>query len=75
MAEPGRVTYRVLVSDGNYSHVEIGVELPIDSGESLEAAMERARAQVRKRVKADYRKMGSLRGWEEDGELPAKVEA
>ena len=66
MTEPGRVSYRILVSDGNYSHVEIGVELPVGTDETLEQAMERARAEVRKRVRADYRKMGSLRGWEVD---------
>ena len=66
MTEPGRVTYKVLVSDGNYSHVEIGVDLPIGAEETLDQAMERARAEVRRRVRADYRKMGSLRGWEEE---------
>lgn len=74
MSEPDRVTYKVLLSDGNYSHVEIGVDLNLTAGETVEAGLERARKFVRARVKADYRKMGDLRGWDSEEE-PEEVRA
>ena len=44
----------------------MGVELSAEEGETIEQALARARTEVRSRVKADYRAMGSLRGWVED---------
>jgi hypothetical protein len=63
MTEPDRVTYEVLVSTGDYSHIKIGVATNVREGEDLTEALKRGRTVVRKAVRDDYKKMGDLRGY------------
>jgi hypothetical protein len=66
VSEPDRVTYELLVSTGDYSHIKIGITTNVRDAEECEDAIERARKTVRKSVKADFKKMGDLRGYATD---------
>jgi hypothetical protein len=66
MTEPDRVTYEVLVSDGSYSHVRLGLSTDVEEGETTQQAFARARSLVRLNAREEFKKLGGLRGWADD---------